>query len=103
MPKITPIPEMFASMVFHEAAMEQYVTPEAFAAGLLVGMAEELYQLYQKMPHDGITKLVASGNGVRKNPVLRQVIEEVFRMELTIPDHTEEAAYGAAMFAAEAN
>ena len=82
---------------------EDNFTPESFAAGLLVGMAEELYQLYQKMPHDGITKLVASGNGVRKNPVLRQVIEEVFRMELTIPDHTEEAAYGAAMFASEAN
>ncbi len=82
---------------------EDNFTPESFAAGLLVGMAEELYQLYQKMPHDGITKLVASGNGVRKNPVLRQVIEEVFQMKLTIPDHTEEAAFGVAMFAAEAN
>ncbi|MBO5408737.1 MAG: hypothetical protein J6A61_05000 [Clostridia bacterium] len=81
---------------------EENFTPEAFAAGLLIGMTEELYQLYQKMPHDGITKLVASGNGVRKNPVLRQVIEEVFRMELTIPDHTEEAAFGAAMFGIEA-
>ena len=68
----------------------------------MTGMAEELHQLYQKMPHEGITKLVASGNGVRKNPVLRQVIEEVFEMKLTIPDHTEEAAFGVAMFGVEA-
>jgi hypothetical protein len=29
------------------------------------------------------------------------VIEEVFGMELTLPDHTEEAAFGAALFGAE--
>ncbi|MBR5239410.1 MAG: hypothetical protein IKW04_02395 [Clostridia bacterium] len=81
---------------------EENFTPQSFAAGLLAGMAEELYELYQKMPHEGVTKLVASGNGVRKNPVLRQVIEEVFGMKLTIPDHTEEAAFGVAMFGAEA-
>ncbi len=28
--------------------------------------------------------------------------EDVFKMKLTIPDHTEEAAYGAAVFGAEA-
>lgn len=78
---------------------EDNFTPESFAAGLLIGMAEELYQLYQKMPHKGITGLVASGNGVRKNPVLRRILEDVFQMKLTVPKHTEEAAFGAAIFA----
>ncbi len=77
---------------------EENFPPEALSAGVLYGMAKELYELYQKMPNEGITKLVASGNGVRKNPVLQGVLEEVFGMKLTIPDHTEEAAYGAAIF-----
>lgn len=81
---------------------EENFTPEAFSAGLLTGMAKELYGLYQRMPHEGVTKLVASGNGVRKNPVLQAVLQEVFGMKLTIPDHTEEAAFGAAMFGAKA-
>ncbi len=81
---------------------EDNFTPEAFSAGILYGMARELYELYQKMPHKGITKLIASGNGVRKNPNFCRVLEDVFKMKLTIPDHTEEAAYGAAMFGAKA-
>ncbi len=81
---------------------EENFTPEALSAGILYGMAKELFDLYQKMPHKGITKLVASGNGVRKNPVLQAILEKVFSMTLTIPDHTEEAAFGAAMFGAEA-
>ena len=80
---------------------EDNFTPEAFSAGMLYGMANELYELYQKMPHNGKTKLIASGNGVRKNPVLQTVLEDVFGMKLTIPNHTEEAAYGAAVFGAE--
>ena len=81
---------------------EDNFTPQSFAAGLLTGMAEELYGLYQKMPHNGITRLIASGNGVRKNPVLQQVLENVFGMKLSVPDHTEEAAFGAAIFGNEA-
>ncbi len=81
---------------------EDNFTPEAFSAGMLYGMANELFSLYQKMPNKQVTKLIASGNGVRKNPVLRQVLEDVFEMKLVIPEHTEEAAFGAAMFGYEA-
>lgn len=81
---------------------EKNFTPKGFCAGVLYGMVEELYGMYQKMPHNHIDRLVASGNGVRKNPVLQTVIESVFGLPLHLPDHTEEAAFGAALFSAEA-
>ena len=43
--------------------------------------------------------LVGSGNGLRKNPALQKRVQEVFGTSLRIPMHTEEAAYGAALFA----
>ncbi len=81
---------------------EENFTPEAFAAGVLYGMVEELYEMYQTMPHSKVDTLIASGNGVRKNPVLQAVMEDVFGLKVQIPSHTEEAAFGAAMFGAEA-
>jgi sedoheptulokinase len=41
--------------------------------------------------------LVGSGNGVRKNRVLRGIAEGQFGLKMLVPEHTEEAAYGAAM------
>ena len=35
------------------------------------------------------------------NPVLRQIIESDFQATLKIPQHKEEAAFGAALIAAE--
>jgi len=81
---------------------EENFTPQALAAGVLFGMAEELYSMYCSVPHDGITQLAASGNAVRRNPVLRQVLSKVFGMEVLIPCDQEEAARGAAMTAAVA-
>lgn len=79
---------------------EDLLTPEAFIAGTLWGMAAELYEMFLKMPHDHVNALVISGNAVRKNPALRQMLKEVFRMNVQMPIHKEEAAFGAAMFAA---
>ena len=56
--------------------------------------------MFKKMPHSHISTLVVSGNAVRKNPVLRQILAETFGLPLQIPAHTEEAAFGAALFAA---
>ena len=42
--------------------------------------------------------LVGSGNGIRMNPVLQGIFEELFGAKLQIPVHTEEAAYGTALF-----
>ncbi len=81
---------------------EENFTPQALAAGVLRGMAEELYSMYSTVPHGQITQLVASGNAIRHNPVLRQVLSEVFGMDVLIPCEQEEAALGAAMTAAVA-
>lgn len=79
---------------------EDLLTPEALIAGTLWGMASELHGMFRKMPHGPVKTLVISGNAVRKNPALRQMLKEVFAMDVCMPVHKEEAAFGAAMFAA---
>lgn len=82
---------------------EDNFTPEQLTRGVLWGMAAELHELYRQMPLPSpAAGLVGSGNGVRKNPVLRQYLEEQFGLELKLPAHREEAAFGAAIFAAAA-
>ena len=79
---------------------ETNLTPEGLCAGVLTGMAAELYKMYETMPHGRVKTMTASGNAVRKNPVLRQILAETFGLPMQIPAHTEEAAFGAALFAA---
>jgi sedoheptulokinase len=77
-------------------------TPGHFIAGVLEGIAGELYERYEDMlPSLGTTPsvLVGSGNGIRKNRLLQKIFSEKFGMPLRIPVHKEEAAYGAALFA----
>ena len=76
---------------------EKNFTPGNMAKGILEGMTEELYQMYQIM---NVTRrgIVGSGNGIRKNTKLIEVIEARFGEILKIPTHKEEAAYGAALF-----
>ena len=76
-------------------------TPEHFVAGVLWGIVNELYEKYAAgAQQTGRAKtLVASGNGVRKSPVMRRMLEKKFGMEIKIPLHKEEAACGAALFA----
>ena len=77
----------------------QNLTPAALTRGVLVGMVEELYGMYQKMACQRSIG-IASGNGIRKNAHLRSIAEERFGMSIRIPTHLEEAAYGAALFGA---
>lgn len=72
-------------------------TPGDMTAACLYGMANELFDLYRTSGR--ATRAVASGNGVRKNKLLREILENVFGMKLCVPGHCEEAAYGAALFA----
>lgn len=81
---------------------EKNFTPSKLIAGTLYGMANELHKMYEDAGSPEFSRLVASGNGVRKNEALRIVLSEVFGMELTVPDIKEEAAYGAAKFAKNA-
>lgn len=72
----------------------------AMTVGMLQGILDELWQMYQEMCR--ITgrkaiKLVGSGNGLRKNKLMQKMAEKLFGMKLYIPKCQEEAAYGAAL------
>lgn len=76
--------------------------PQDLIRAYVSGMAQELYNLYSEFPEElrkGRTRIVASGNGLRKNKLLVQEVERKFGMKVTFGEWTEEAATGAAMMA----
>ncbi len=75
----------------------------AITLGVLRGISRELADFYTAfVPLIGKrAHLVGAGNAVRMNPVLRKIIEEDYGLPLSVPVHTEEAAFGAALAAAE--
>ena len=76
--------------------------PGAMTLGIIGGILEELYEMYIEMCRvtgRKATRLVGSGNGLRKNKLMQEMAEEIFGMELAIPQYQEEAAYGAALYA----
>lgn len=76
--------------------------PGALTAGLVAGILGELHDFYREMTAmTGRTAavLVGSGNGLRRNPLMRRVAEDMYGLPLRIPAHMEEAAYGAALCA----
>ncbi len=79
---------------------ESNFTPELLTYGVLKGMAEELYGMYEKMLEAGCERaktFTASGNGLRKNQVLQNIFSERFEAELVLSRYEEEAACGAAL------
>lgn len=72
-------------------------TPAQLSYGVMMGMVNELYELYSKM-NTHCRGVVASGNGIRKNPTLMRIAEVQFNNNIKIPCHTEEASFGAALF-----
>ncbi len=76
-------------------------TPGHLVFGVMQGMASELHEMYTNgvsVCEEKPRQLIASGNGIRKNKTLQKIVSEVFGMELKIPLHKEEAAYGSAIF-----
>lgn len=76
--------------------------PGALTLGVLQGILEELHGMYRQMCEMTGTeaiRLVGSGNGIRKNALLRELAEERFGMALEVPIWEEEAACGAALHA----
>ena len=76
------------------------LTPAGLTRGVLEGMAGELLGLYRTMAaglNVSRSKIVASGNGMRRNEALQRITSEAFGMELRLSAHTEEAACGAAL------
>lgn len=79
------------------------LTPQNLTDGVLGGIVGELYGMYEKMNSGSEVRrsqAVVSGNAMRRNPALRKKAAEVFEVQLLIPSHTEEAAYGAALHSA---
>ncbi len=79
---------------------EENFTPEGLVQGVLKGMAEELWEMYARIRKaTGIEAqtLTASGNGVRRNPALREILEKRFETPVQLAKMEEEAACGAAL------
>lgn len=79
---------------------EANFTPESLTVGVLEGMSRELYEMYAavlKGTGQSVSRLVGSGNAIRKNSVLQQIIRDMFRAELVLSERAEEAASGAAI------
>ena len=79
---------------------EDNFTPEGLIYGILYGMSKELFDLYAQIREGtGIVArlLIASGNGYRRNPILRQISGEMFGAKLIPAPYEEEAACGAAI------
>src|SRR5262249_31660342 len=78
-------------------------TPAHLTRALLEGMAQTFRDGFERVaPHPGRRRgrLAGAGNGLRRNPVLAQIVAEAFGMPLHLPLRREEAAYGAALLAA---
>ena len=86
-------------------AMRDMEEKRALCDGVMNGIVSELHGLYA-----GITPLlpqrpvhlIGSGNGLRRNAPLAARFSAAFGLPLSIPVHREEAAFGAALFAAVA-
>lgn len=79
---------------------EDNFLPAQLIRGVMEGMIRELHELYVQMAHTADLHpavLVASGNGLRKNSVLRDISSAMFGLELQLAQTTEEAASGAAI------
>lgn len=76
--------------------------PENLVLGFIQGIAGEYYGIYENIARGvGIKaeKLIASGNGARRNAILCETLKELFQAELTLSEFREEAACGAALSA----
>ncbi len=85
-----------------EGLSTENFTPLHLTWGMMEGMARELHDMYRHylLAGGSPAPLVGSGNGLRKNPWLQSCFYDLFGQPLTMSQHREEAALGAAVFAA---
>lgn len=81
------------------------LTPSNFSLGSLArGLARSIVlNLRTLLPPDALehrTRIVGSGNALRRTPLLQHMAEDVFGLPLALTDAREEAATGAALLAA---
>ena len=78
---------------------EDNFTPGQLALGFVKGICGEAYDFLG--PRCKTKKqIIASGNAVRKIPVMKSVISDMFGLPVEVTNNKEEAALGAALFAA---
>lgn len=77
---------------------EDNFTPAQLVLGFIKGICKELYD-FVGVRCKTKKRIVASGNAVRKIPIMKSVISDMFGLPVTISDNTEEASAGAALFA----
>jgi sedoheptulokinase len=70
----------------------------ALARATLTGIVDELYDLFRAHASETASyrRLVATGGGVRRNPLLPGLIEERFGLPVRVPQRRGNAALGAA-------
>jgi sugar (pentulose or hexulose) kinase len=68
--------------------------------GFVEGMVRELADMVSDAEIKDFTKIIASGNAVRRNPVVSEAIESIFGLPCYTSYNREEAALGAAYAAA---
>lgn len=76
------------------------LTPANLCLALLEGLVRDLHNIYQTSHRRNAARLIASGNAVRRNPVLRSVISRTFEQDCFMSSVPEEATRGAAYAAA---
>ena len=77
-------------------------TPKNMIQAVLAGITQELITYYEQIRALGtqpVATLVGSGNGLRRNRYLRALFEEAYHLPMQLPQHHEEAAFGAALYA----
>ena len=77
-------------------------TPGALTVGVIRGIITELYEMYTAMKNltgRNAAVLVGSGNGLRKNEIMRRIAGEIFGLDVRVPKYQEEAARGCAICA----
>ena len=75
-------------------------TVSNLARGFVEGMVTELADMASRASIKDFTRIIASGNAVRRNPVVPDVIESIFGLPCYISTNREAAARGAAYTAA---
>ncbi len=83
------------------------ITPDNFTPGhvaraVLRGIATGMHGFYDDASEarpTHLSRIVGSGNALRRNPLFAEIIADVFQREVWIAEHEEEAAYGAALLA----
>ena len=87
--------------IFNIGAENFRVAPLLY--GFIEAMVQELHTLWQTSGLADTKKvyshIVGSGNAIRRNPIVVQMIEKVFQSRLIISELPEEAACGAAWYA----